>query len=80
MPLSARFVPNAKADHSSALAIEPAPVATSDIVRLIAGVLIALTVALSIIDVWQLAFIGSGDLRAAMLAVAVTIPLHIRHL
>ena len=78
LPLSARSVVNAKADHRSA-PIELAPVATSDIVRLLAGVLIALTVALSIIDVWQLAFIG-GDLRAGMLATAVTIPLHIRHL
>src|SRR5262245_6420651 len=79
LPLAAHSVVNAKADHRSAPAIELAPVATSDIVRLIAGVLIALTVALSIIDVWQLAFIG-GDLRAGMLATAVTIPLHIRHL
>src|SRR5215468_12220789 len=80
LPLSARSVVNAKAEHRAAPATDLAPVATSDIVRLIAGVLIALTVALSIIDVWQLAFTGQGDLRAAMLAAAVTIPLHIRHL
>src|SRR5262249_7322881 len=78
--LSARSVVNEKADHRSAPAIELAPVATSDIVRLIARVLIALTVALSIIDVWQLAFTGPGDLRAGILAAAVTVPLHIRHL
>jgi two-component system, NarL family, sensor histidine kinase DesK len=60
--------------------IELAPVATSDIVRVFARVLVALTVALSIIDVWQLAFIGPSDLRAGILTAAVTIPLHIRHL
>src|SRR5262245_9865066 len=59
--------------------IELAPIVTSDIVRLFAGVLVALTVALSIIDVWQLAFIP-GDLRAGILAAAVTVPLHVRHL
>src|SRR5262249_31680243 len=80
LPLSARSVVNQKADQRSAPAIERAPVATSDVVRLIARVLIALTVALSIIDVWQLAFIGPGDLRAGILAAAVTVPLHIRHL
>jgi two-component system, NarL family, sensor histidine kinase DesK len=61
-------------------AIELAPVVTSDVVRLFAGALVALTVGLSIIDVWQLAFIGPGDLRAGILAASVTIPLHIRHL
>src|SRR5215471_15179225 len=64
----------------AAPAIELAPVATRDIVRLFAGVLIALTVALSLIDVWQLVFVGRGDVRAGILAAAVTIPLHIRHL
>ena len=65
-------------DHAPA--IELAPVVTGDIVRLFAGALIALTVALSMIDVWQMAFIGAGDLRAGILAAAVTVPLHIRHL
>ena len=67
-----------RSDHTPA--IELAPVATSDIVRVFAGVLIGLTVALSIIDVWHSAFIGQGDLRTGILAAAVTIPLHIRHL
>jgi len=78
--LPARPVVNENTDHRSVPAIELAPVATSDIVRLIARVLIALTVVLSVIDVWQLDFIGTGDLRAGLLAAAVTIPLHIRHL
>src|SRR5262249_15157880 len=78
--LSAHSIVNHRADHRSAPASELAPVAASDVVRLIARVLIALTVALSIIDVWQLEFIGQGDLRVGLLAAAVTIPLHIRHL
>ncbi|HJZ77116.1 MAG TPA: hypothetical protein VKE51_35540 [Vicinamibacterales bacterium] len=75
-----RSVVNENAAHRSAPAIERAPVATSDIVRVIARVLISLTVALSILNVRQLQFVGSGDVRAGMLAAAVTIPLHIRHL
>jgi len=78
--LAAHSIVNQRADHRSAPAIELAPVATSDVVRLIARVLIALTVSLSMIDVWQLGFIRPGSLRAGMLAAAVTIPLHIRHL
>src|SRR5215831_113558 len=80
VPLSACSVVNQKAAHRSAPAIDRAPVATSDIVRLIARVLIALTVALSLIDVLELGLFGPGDVRAGLLAVAVTIPLHIRHL
>src|SRR5262245_34523995 len=72
--LPVRSVVNEKAAHRSAPAIERAPVATSDIVRLIARVLISLTVALNIVNVWQLQFVGSGDVRAGMLAAAVTIP------
>src|SRR5262245_22801493 len=78
--LTVRSVVNENAAHRSAPAIERAPVATSDIVRVIARVLISLTVALSILNVRQLQFVGSGDVRAGMLAAAVTIPLHIRHL
>jgi len=75
-----RFVVNEKADRRSAPAVERAPVATSHVVRLIARVLIALTVSLSLIGVWQVEFLRPGALGAGMLAAAVTIPLHIRHL
>ena len=62
--LPVRSVVNENAAYRSAQAIERTPVATSDIVRLIARVLTSLTVALSILSVWQLQFVGSGDLRA----------------
>src|SRR5262245_9712576 len=67
---------------SADAAHEPAPTATRDIVRAFAAIAVAVTVCLSIIDVWRLEFEvrQTGGVRAGMLAALITIPLHVRHL
>jgi hypothetical protein len=80
--LNARRAVNERTERQSR-AQELAPVAARDLVRGIAAIAILLTLWLSVVDVLQLAFLpkGSpGDLRAGILAAAITIPLHVRHL
>ena len=61
---------------------EFAPVATRNLVRWIAAVGIVLTVTLSITDAVQLALPGGrpGNVTVGLLAAALAIPLHVRHL
>ncbi len=60
---------------------ELAPTLTRDVVRAFAASAIGVNIALSVIDVWRLAYLPvmPGAMRAAIMAAAVAIPLHIRH-
>jgi hypothetical protein len=61
---------------------EVAPTLTRDVVRAFAVSAIGLNIALSLIDVWRLAYIdvSANAIRAAAIALAIAMPLHIRHL
>ena len=61
---------------------ELAPIAARDVVRVVAVIGIILTVWLSVTDAMELAFTSGpvANLRAGLLATAITIPLHVRHL
>src|SRR4030095_12018820 len=61
---------------------EIAPTLTRAVVRVFAVSAIGLNIALSLIDVWRLAYtdVGAQAIRAAAIALAVALPLHIRHL
>jgi len=58
-----------------------APTLTRDVVRAFAASAIGVNIALSVIDVWRLAYlpVAPGAVRAAIIAAAIAIPLHIRH-
>ena len=62
--------------------LELAPTLTREVVRAFAASAIGVNIALSIIDVWRLAYMPAvpGAIRAAIVAAAIAIPLHIRHL
>src|SRR5882672_1470100 len=81
-PMTARSV--VARDHlpSVSRSLELAPVAARGIARAIAAIGIVLTISLSISDALEFLPFGAphGDLRAALLAVSLTIPLHVRHL
>jgi hypothetical protein len=93
VPDEARVVPRARhlarhrmiADGAGAsrefVVTEIAPVARRDAVRLVAAVAIGVNIALALIDVWRATFLSvpPGAVRAAFIAVAFAIPLHIRH-
>jgi two-component system, NarL family, sensor histidine kinase DesK len=61
---------------------ELAPAATRDIVRSVAAIAVAVTVWLSIIDIWRVAYEAGqrGGVREGVLLAAIAIPLHLRHL
>jgi len=61
---------------------ELAPTLTREVVRAFAASAIGVNIALSIIDVWRLAYLPvvPAAIRAAIIAAAIAIPLHIRHL
>jgi len=61
--------------------LELAPTLTREVVRAFAASAIGVNIALSIIDVWRLAYLPvvPEAIRAAIIAAAVAIPLHIRH-
>ena len=60
---------------------ELAPTLTREVVRAFAASAIGVNIALSIIDVWRLAYLPvvPAAIRAATIAAAIAIPLHIRH-
>src|SRR5215216_2250240 len=60
---------------------EVAPAITRDVVRQFAAAAIGLNIALSLIDVWRIAYLAPdlGPVAAAALAAAIAVPLHIRH-
>ena len=60
---------------------ELAPTLTRSVVRSFAAAAIGVNIALSAIDVWRLHYlaVAPGAIRAALIALAVAIPLHIRH-
>ena len=61
---------------------ELAPTLTRDVVRAVAASAIGVNIALSLIDVWRLAYVPvpPGAIRSALLAAAIAIPLHVRHI
>ena len=58
-----------------------APTLTRDVARAFAASAIGVNIALSVIDVWRLVYlpVAPGAVRAAIIAAAIAIPLHIRH-
>jgi hypothetical protein len=83
MPLAAPLgmtAPSVAGRHQ-ARAPELAPTLTRDVVRAVAASAIGVNVALSLIDVWRLAYVPvpPAAIRVALLAASVAIPLHIRH-
>jgi hypothetical protein len=58
-----------------------APAMPRDVVRLVAAITIGLNIALSVIDVWRIAYwpLPPDAARYAAMAAAFAIPLHIRH-
>ena len=60
---------------------ELAPTLTREVVRAFAASAIGVNIALSIIDVWRLAYLPAVPeaIRAAIIAAVIAIPLHIRH-
>ena len=60
---------------------ELAPTLTREVVRALSASAIGVNIALSIIDVWRLAYLPvlPEAIRAAIIAAAIAIPLHIRH-
>src|SRR5262245_58559568 len=60
---------------------ELAPTLTRNVVRSFAAAAIGVNIALSLIDVWRLHYlpVAPGAIRAALIASAIAIPLHIRH-
>lgn len=60
---------------------EFAPTLTREVVRAFAVSAIGVNIALSLIDVWRLAYINASTdaIRAALIAIAIAMPLHIRH-
>lgn len=60
---------------------ELAPTLTREVVRAFAASAIGVNIALSIIDVWRLAYLPvlPEAIRAAIIAAVIAIPLHIRH-
>jgi hypothetical protein len=81
-PLIARRAVAIRPSERLAHAPDLAPDAARDLVRAIAAGAVVLTVVLSVTDALQLAFLPGqgGDVRAGILAVALAIPLHVRHL
>ena len=61
------------------IAPELAPALTRDVVRGFAASAIGVNIALAAIDVWRLAYMPAapGAIRAAIIAAAIAIPLHI---
>lgn len=58
-----------------------APTLTREVIRTFAVSAVGVNIALSVIDVWRLAYLPAapGALRSALIAAALAIPLHIRH-
>ena len=76
-----RRVTVAERTEQEARAPELAPALTRDVVRIVAVAAIGVNIALSLIDVWRLVFLPlvPGTIRTAAIAIAIAIPLHIRH-
>ena len=83
MPLAAPHGMTAPpmAGRRQARASELAPTLTRDVVRAVAASAIGVNIALSLIDVWRLAYVPvpPAAIRVALVAAFVAIPLHIRH-
>jgi signal transduction histidine kinase len=78
--MSGRPIAARRAERKSRV-LELAPTLTRDVVRRVAAGAIGVNIALSLIDVWRVAYYPSPrpPVGAAALAALVTIPLHIRH-
>jgi len=78
--MTSRVTVSRRLEHASGLP-DLAPALTRDVVRTFAASAIGVNIALSVIDVWRLAYlpVAPGGVRAAIAAAAIAIPLHIRH-
>jgi len=78
--MTSRVTVSPRLEHASGLP-DLAPTLTRDVVRVFAASAIGVNIALSVIDVWRLAYlpVAPGGVRAAIAAAAIAIPLHIRH-
>jgi len=78
--MTSRVTVSPRLEHASGLP-DLAPTLTRDVVRTFAASAIGVNIALSVIDVWRLAYlpVAPGGVRAAIAAAAIAIPLHIRH-
>jgi len=78
--MTSRVTVSRRLEHASGLR-DLAPTLTRDVVRTFAASAIGVNIALSVIDVWRLAYlpVAPGGVRAAIAAAAIAIPLHIRH-
>jgi len=78
--MTSRVTVSRRLEHGSELP-DLAPTLTRDVVRTFAASAIGVNIALSVIDVWRLAYlpVAPGGVRAAIAAAAIAIPLHIRH-
>ena len=78
--MTSRVTVSSRLERDSGLP-DIAPTLTRDVIRAFAAAAVAVNIALSVIDVWRLAYlpVTPGAVRAAMVAAAIAIPLHIRH-
>ena len=78
--MTSRVAVPSRREHDAGLP-DLAPTLTRDVVRAFAASAIGVNIALSVIDVWRLAYlpVAPGAVRAAIIAAAIAIPLHIRH-
>ena len=79
--MTGRVTVTSRLEHEPG-APELAPTLTRDVVRGLGASAIGVNIALAAIDVWRLAYMPAmpGAIRAAIIAAAIAIPLHIRHL
>jgi len=80
-PFAVRANVIARQSTPDSLARDIAPAMPRGVVRLVAAITIGLNIALSLIDVWRIAYwpLPPDSTRIAAMAAALAIPLHVRH-